>query len=133
LSDSFLFALESHNHIVGDIERGVKLFERGGIEHMKDETFGYVADIPENGERRRVAVNFTADGRDVESFYCKKCSSHDPDAICCHVVAVILDIQGGVSGSKLTLGKSATASAVVNGDNTVKAVGSGSLDVFVFP
>ena len=35
--------------------------------------------------------------------------------------------------TKLALGKSATASAVVNGGNTAKAVGSGSLDVLATP
>ena len=35
--------------------------------------------------------------------------------------------------TKLALGKSATAIAVVNGGNTAKAVGSGSLDVFATP
>ena len=30
-----LVILESRNHIVGDIERGVKIYERGGVDFME--------------------------------------------------------------------------------------------------
>ena len=33
-----LATLESHNHIVGDIERGIKLYERGDVEFTEDIT-----------------------------------------------------------------------------------------------
>jgi len=125
--------LESHNHIIGDIERGVKLYERGGVEFTQDPEHGYIADIPEKGQDRRVVVNFTRDGCDVKSFFCNKCVSGNADAICRHIVAAVLAIQGGISESKLRIGKSATANVTANADNTAKAVGSGSLEVFATP
>jgi len=125
--------LESHNHIVGDIERGVKLYEHGGVDWMEDATLGYVADIPEKGEHRRVTVNFTRDGRDVESFFCNKCALRSNGALCRHVVAGVLAIQGGAAESRMALGKTASVSTTVNDSNTAKAVGSGSLDVFATP
>lgn len=89
-----LSTLEKHNHIVGDIERGVKLYERGGVEFAEDASLGYIADIPEK-DGRRVKLTFTEDGRDIESFYCTKCSMRSGRAICRHVVAGVLAIQGG--------------------------------------
>ena len=127
--------LESHNHIIGDIERGLKLYERGCVEFMEDPVrdYRFIADIPEKGDSKRVLVNFTHDGLDVESFFCNKCTPRNTNAICRHIVAAVLAIQGGVSKSKLKIGKSASASVTVNVDNTAKAVGSGSLDVYATP
>lgn len=91
-----LAALQNHKHIAGDIERGIKLFERGGVEFMEDASLGYIADVPEKGDHRRVKVTFTPDGLDIESFFCNKCVLRSKGAICRHVVAGILAIQGGV-------------------------------------
>jgi predicted thioesterase len=127
--------LESHNHIIGDIERGLKLYERGCVEFMEYPVrgYGYIADIPEKGDSKRILVNFTHDGLDIESFFCIKCTPRHDGALCRHVVAAVLAIQGGVSQSKLKIGKSASASVTVNVDNSAKAVGSGSLDVYATP
>ena len=125
--------LKSHNHIVGDIERGVKLYERGGIEFGKDPNLGYIADILEKGEHRRVLINFAQDGCDLKSFFCNKCAIHNEGALCRHVVAAVLAIQGKIAQTKLELGKVATVSVTVDESNTAKAVGSGSLDVFATP
>lgn len=91
-----LATLEHHNHIVGDIARGIKLFERGGVEYINDANLGYIAVIPEKGEHRRVVINFTHDGADIESFFCNKCVLRNSGAICRHVVAGVLAIQGGI-------------------------------------
>lgn len=128
-----LATLESHNHIIGDIERGVKLYERGGVEFAEDADLGYVADIPDKGEHRRVLINFTSDGQNVESFFCNKCALHNDGAICRHVVAGVLAIQGGILETRLALGKTASATTAVTETNTARAVGSGSLDVFATP
>lgn len=95
-----LATLGRHNHIVGDIERGTKLYERGGVEFAVDANLGYIADIPEKGEHRRVIITFTNDGLDIESFFCNKCALRNGSAICRHVVAGILAIQGGVPEEK---------------------------------
>lgn len=92
-----LATIESHNHIVGDIERGIKLYERDGVTFAKDENLGYIADISEKGEHRRVMISFTHDGSDIESFFCNKCALRSSGAICRHVVAGVLAIQGGIA------------------------------------
>lgn len=92
-----LTTLERHNHIVGDIQRGIKLYEQGGVTFTEDANLGYVADVPEKGEHRRVMIHFTHGGSDVESFFCNKCALRSSSAICRHVVAGILAIQGGVA------------------------------------
>lgn len=89
--------LERHNHIVGNIERGIKLFKHGSVAFVKDANLGYIADIPEKGEHRRVMINFTRDGTDIESFFCNKCALRSSGAICRHVVAGVLAIQGGTT------------------------------------
>lgn len=53
--------LEHHNHIMCNIERWIKLYERGNVTFTKDASLGYVADISEKGEHRRVIINFTYD------------------------------------------------------------------------
>ena len=57
--------LESHNHIVGDIERGVKIYNGDGVEFAEREPLNYFAHVPHKGDDLRgVAVNFTNDGQD---------------------------------------------------------------------
>lgn len=91
-----LATLKDHNHIIGDIERGIKLYNRGNVEFGRDTNLGYLADIPEKNEHRRVMITFTPDGRDIESFFCNKCALRNGGAICRHVVAGILAIQDGI-------------------------------------
>jgi predicted thioesterase len=69
----------------------------------------------------------------LDNFYCTCTALRNPGVLCRHVVAVVLAIQGGVVPSNLTLGKTATVVAAVTENNTAKAVGSGSLDVFATP
>lgn len=128
-----LATLESHNHIVGDVERGVKLYALGDVQFTEDTNLGYVADIPEKNDHRRVMVRFTSGGQDIESFFCNKCAMRSNGAVCRHVVAAVLAIQGGIVETKLTLGKTASATTTVTEANTAKAVGSGSLDMFATP
>lgn len=128
-----LATLESHNHIVGDVERGVKIYERDGVQFAEDTNLGYVADIPEKNDHRRVTVRFARNGQDIESFFCNKCAMRSSGAVCRHVVAAVLAIQGGIVETKLMLGKSASVTTTVTEANTAKAVGSGSLDVFATP
>jgi len=71
-------------------------------------------------------ISFTRDGRDVESFFCNKCALRSNDAICRHVVA-------GIVETRLTLGKTASATTAVTETNTARAVGSGTLSVFAMP
>ena len=126
--------LESHNHIVGDIERGVKIYNSGGVKFWQDDTAYYRATVPHKRiDHKSIAVTFSKDGRDLGDFYCTCTARGNPGVLCRHVVAAVLAIQGGVVPSNLTLGKSATAIVRVAENNTAKAVGSGSLDVFATP
>jgi predicted thioesterase len=126
--------LESRNHIVGDIERGAKIYNGAGVEFDQDGPNSYRAAVPHKGnDRKSVFVTFSKDGRDLDDFYCDCTASRNPGVLCRHVVALVLAIQGGVIPSNLTLGKTATVSAVVTKNNTAKAAGSGNLEVFATP
>lgn len=89
--------LESHRHIARAIEQGTKLYKQGAATFAKDAPLGYIADIPENSEHRRVMVNFTQDGWDIESYYCNKCALRSAGSLCRHVVAGVLAVQGGIT------------------------------------
>ena len=126
--------LESHNHIVGDIERGVKIYNGGGLKIWQDDTAYYRATVPHKGvDYKSIAVTFSKDGRDLGDFYCNCVARDNPSVLCRHVVAAVLAIQGGVVQSNLTIGKSVAVSTRVAENNTAKTVGSGSLDVFATP
>lgn len=125
--------LESHKHIAGDIEGGVEIFNRGGVEFEELEPNSYQALVPCQGDVKKITVTFTRDRQDLKHYHCN-CTKDDNDPpVCRHVVAAVLAIQGGIAASKLTLGKTASAGVTVTDSNTAKAVGSGSLDVFATP
>ena len=131
--------LTSHNHIVDDIERGVKVYNSGGVEFMtsNSEPDLYIAKVPHKGGSKTASVSFTRDGQDIEHHYCdcswRYGSKKRRPPVCRHVVAAVLAIQGGVVETKIALGKSGTASVIVTDCNTAKSVKSGSLDVFATP
>ncbi|MDR1581504.1 MAG: thioesterase family protein [Synergistaceae bacterium] len=129
-----LATLESHNHIIGDIERGVKIFERGGVEFLEHEPGEYVGHVPhKRGESKTASVKFSRDGRDIEYNFCHCTWRLENSPVCRHVVALVLAIQGGIVNTELTLGKSASAVTKVTEHNTAHAVGSGSTHVFATP
>ena len=68
----------------------------------------------------------------VNEFYCT-CSSARDGALCKHIVAGILAVQGGLPESELPLGKAASVSVTVDESNTAKEMKSGSLPVFATP
>ena len=125
--------LESHNHIVGDIERGVKVYNGGNVEVMENEPNCYLAYVPHKGGFKTVSVSFTNDGQDLKKHYCHCTDYEKRPPICRHVVATVLAIQGGIVESKITLGKTGTTSTLVTDSNTARAVGSGDLDVYATP
>jgi predicted thioesterase len=125
--------MESHNHIVGDIERGVKVYNGGGVEVMENEPNCYLARVPHKGGFKTVSVSFTNDGQDLKKHYCHCTNYEKRPPICRHVVATVLAIQGGIVESKITLGKTGTTSTLVTDSNTARAVGSGDLDVYATP
>ena len=128
-----MVTLNSHNHIVGDIERGVKVYNTGGVEFEEREPNSYWARVPHKKDTKVATVVFTKDGRDIKNHSCHCTLDYKNPPVCRHVVAAVLTIQGGVIESKLMLGKSTSASVVVDESNTAKAVGSGSLYVFSTP
>jgi len=124
-----LATLESHNHIIGDIERGVKLYERGGIDLMESEPGYYVGHVPHKGrETKTVSIRFTRDGQDLEHHHCD-CCWRSGNPICRHKVAAVLYLQGGVPDSGLELGKKYWFDSCVSDNDTARAVGSGDLEV----
>jgi predicted thioesterase len=126
--------LESHNHIVGDIERGVKIYERGGFDFSEQEPGRFVAKVPHKvNDFKTAMVTFTRDGRDIYEHHCSCCWRSSGNPVCRHVVALVLAIQGGIVDSNIVIGKSATVSTKVDEGNTALAVGSGSLPVFATP
>ncbi|MCL2134748.1 MAG: thioesterase family protein [Candidatus Bathyarchaeota archaeon] len=128
-----LVTLESHNHVVGDIERGVKIYNDGGVEFQKCESGYYLARVPHKGDFKTVSVLFSRNGRDLENHYCSCCVKYKNQPICRHVVATVLAIQGGVIESKVVLGKTYCFKSCVAEKDTAKAVGSGHLNVFATP
>jgi len=133
--------LESHNHIIGDIERGVKVYKAGGIEITdgKDAEWldlkpnGYMAKVPHKGGTKIVNIVFSHDGQDIAGLSCDCTQWERTPPVCRHVVAAVLAIQGGVIETCIKPGKPATAHTVVNDSNTAKAAGSGDLEVFATP
>ena len=92
-----LDTLERHNHIIGDIPRGVKIFEGGGVEFMEPEPDYYIARVPhKKGTTKTVSVTFTQDGRDIEHSHCDCSWRSGGNPVCRHVTAAILAIQGGI-------------------------------------
>jgi predicted thioesterase len=131
-----LATLESHNHIVGDIERGVNIYERGGVEFVEnfsDDLGLYIARVPHKNDSKTVSLRFTRDGMDLAHHHCDCCWNTKSPPICRHKVAAVLAIQGGIPKTNLVLGKKGIAETVVTEQNTAKAAGSGSLDVFATP
>jgi len=125
--------LESHNHIIGDIERGVKVYNSGGVEWITHKSGQYLARVPHKNDTKAVYVTFTRDGLDIEEHFCQCQRMHKEPPICRHVVAAVLAVQGGVIESSITLGKSASVETVVTNNKTAKVIGSGSLKVFATP
>ena len=60
-----LATLESHDHIIGDIERGVKIYKQGGIEFVEQAPGSYLGHVPHIG-------GFKLSGRRR----CKGCRRH---------------------------------------------------------
>jgi predicted thioesterase len=126
--------LESHNHIVGDIERGVKTYNKGGVEFQEQEPNHYWARVPHKGnDTHSITVTFSRDRQDIDQHYCSCSWRAGGNPVCRHIVAVVLSIQGGFVETKITLNKTATVTAMVDKTNTARVVGSGSLDVFATP
>ena len=126
--------LESHNHIIGDIERGVNTYNKGGVEFEEREPNQYWARVPhKKNETKTTTVTFSSNGQDIEHHYCDCSWRSRNNPVCRHVVAAVLAIQGGIIETKITLGKTATVTTEVDETNTARAVGSGSLDVFATP
>lgn len=93
-----LNTLESRNHIIGDIPRGVKIYEGGGVEFKEQEPNYYLARVPHNrGGTKTVAITFTEDGRDIEHNHCDCSWRSGGNPVCRNVTAAILAIQGGIA------------------------------------
>ena len=128
-----LATLKSHNHIIDDIERGVKVYERGGVDFMEREDGQYWVQVPHKNETKAVTVTFTRDGQDIEQHSCHCSFRAHGNPICRHVVAAVLTIQGGIPDSMLDIGKMHWLDHCVTEEDTAIAVGSGGLEVLATP
>jgi len=128
-----LTTLESHNHIVGDIERGVKVYKSGGVEFEEREPGVYWARVPHKGDFKTVMVTFSKDEQDLEDHHCDCTWNYKEPPVCRHVIAAVLAIQGGIADTKLTLGASHWLDHFVTDNDTAEAVGSGGLEVLATP
>jgi len=129
-----LVTLESRDHLVGNIERGVKGFQRGGVTWRYDDELGrYIAEVPRKSGVAVVMVDFQPDGQDVDQYSCHCTLRYKSPPVCRHVVAAVLAIQGGIVESAVVLGRTGTATTTVTTENTARTVGSGDLDVYATP
>lgn len=128
-----LVTLESHNHIVGDIERGIKIYNSGGIEFEEQNSGLFWAHVPHKSETKVVTITFTRDGQDIEHYSCHCSWRSNGNPLCRHVVAAVLAIQGGIPDSKLELGKTHSFEYCVADKDTARALGSGDLEVLGTP
>ena len=91
--------LEELNHIVGDIPRGVKLYESGEVEFSELEPNYFVGRVPhKKGTTKTIAITFSSDGLDIEHHFCDCTRRSTAPPICRHIVAAVLAIQGGIVG-----------------------------------
>ena len=127
-----LATLESKVHEVNSIKSGIRIYKAGKAEFMEREPGQFFFAAEDKGTEHRGIVTFTNDGCDLKNYFCN-CGVGTEGTLCKHEVAGILAIQGGLMDSKITLGKTATVSTIVTENNTAKAIGSGSLEVFATP
>ena len=103
--------LESKKHEVNAIKSGIKIYESGKVEFEEKEGEFWFAAEDKSGRRGGIMA-FSKDGSDLEHYHCN-CRVGMNGGLCKHVVAAVLAIQGGISDSKIMLGKTATAETVV--------------------
>ncbi len=127
-----LATLESKNHEINAIKSGIRIYEAGHAEFEERESGEFIVAARDRSGRRGGVLSFTRDGNDLEHYYCN-CGVAQGGALCKHIVAAVLAIQGGIPETKLILGKTGLAETTVSELNTAKAVGSGSLNVFATP
>ena len=125
--------IESRRHEVNAIKSGIKLYKTNSVEFEEREDGNFFARVKDKHNNRGVSVTFSRDGCDLVQHWCHCGVGSDGDCLCKHIIAAILTIQGGIIESKITLGKTASVSTVVDTQNVAHAVGSGSLMVFATP
>jgi len=81
-----LATLKSHRCISGDIDRGIKLYKDGGDVSCAE-------------------FEATRDGRSLKSWCCRCTKRYKKPPLCRHVIAAVLEKQGGIAESPLNLGK----------------------------
>jgi predicted thioesterase len=128
-----LATLESHLHEVNSIESGIKLYNAGRVKRASQDVEHFRAYVDVDGTPYGVAISFTRDGLDIKSHLCSCRNGNSGQCLCKHIVAAVLELQGGLALSKLMLGKTAYASANVGSGDTAEAAGSGSLEVLSTP
>lgn len=125
--------LESICHEVNAIKSGKKLYNTGKIEFMIQDDGTFYAQVLDKYGTKAVVLSFSKDGCNIKNHYCTCGVGSNSDCLCKHIIATVLTIQGGIIESNIVLGKAAVSSTIVTNNNTAKAVGSGSLEVFATP
>jgi len=125
--------LQSYMYEVDAIELGIDLYEAGKVESSYNEkTKCYVVEVNDAGIIRNPSIKFTRDGEDIKEAYCQ-CGDAVDGALCEHIVAGILAIQGGFFVTEIAIDEVHQVSATVDKTNTAIAMKSGSLPVFATP
>lgn len=119
-----LETLRSKLHNEKAIEKGLELWKRGKVafEHIDGNEFR--AQIADKDEIRVVFLTFSMDKCDLEQHYCH-CRPGRQGAICKHIVAAVLSVQGGVAETKIVLGKTTMIQIPVVGLKSFLDVGKG--------
>jgi len=131
-----LATIQSHRLIAGDIARGIAIHSKGGITVTQKEDGDYIAIVPHDNnknETRKITLRISRDGRDIDYNHCYCTRRYKQHPLCRHVIAALLEIQGGFPESPLVLGKTADETTFVDLSNVAETVGSGSLQVFSTP
>lgn len=119
-----LETLRSKLHNEKAIEKGLELWKRGKVDFEHIDGNEFRAQIADKDEIRVVFLTFSMDKCDLEQHYCH-CRPGRQGAVCKHIVAVVLAIQGGVAETEIFLGKTASIEIPIVGMESPLCVGKG--------
>lgn len=102
-----LETLKSKLHNEKAIEKGIELWKRDKVAFEPTDEGGFRAQVADKDETRGVLLAYSSDGCDLEHYYCH-CRPGREGAVCKHIVAAVLAIQGGVTETGIILGKTSS-------------------------
>jgi hypothetical protein len=93
-----LAKLRCYNHMDGAIERGIEIYngERIVFKEQNKNEKQYYAQLPQETWEDPVFIQFSHNLQDVIDYFCHCSLGKSGNPMCCHVVATVLAIQGGI-------------------------------------